>query len=172
MVRLFGLLVILGLMMAGALVTFGDKVPRPAEPVARVGEVGQADAALAATPEQVFSGSRSRPLPESIRRLTEAPQTGPSRPIVIGEAQPIPAAPILHNASLATPSAALPEGYSRVKAERANVRSGPSTQYDVVGRLSRGEEVEVLEVDPSGWAYITLQGDGMSGWISSSLLTQ
>jgi hypothetical protein len=58
----------------------------------------------------------------------------------------------------------------RITATSANVRGGPSIGNPVVGRLTRGEEVEVLET-ANGWARIRLQGDGVEGWVSTKLLS-
>jgi len=45
-----------------------------------------------------------------------------------------------------------------------NVRSGPGTQYDVVGQLGPGERVNVSG-SAGGWAHIG------GGWVSSNYLT-
>lgn len=49
-----------------------------------------------------------------------------------------------------------------------NVRMGPSTRYDVMGRLSNGETVEVLG-RLNGW-YLINQ-NGMQGFVSGSLIS-
>lgn len=118
-------------------------------------------------------------------------------PVVQASAAVVPAAPVLAHVSrpqvlseaLVAPDAVQPmtvaaravaamqttaqgEGvFRRVTANSANVRSGPSTGFDVVGRLPRGEEVLVLETDASGWARIQIQGDGIEGWMAGRLLS-
>ena len=48
------------------------------------------------------------------------------------------------------------------------VRSGPGTNYDVIGRLPKGEVVDVMVECPGGWAYI--DDDGDQGYVNSSYL--
>jgi len=57
-----------------------------------------------------------------------------------------------------------------IDTNRANVRSGPSTANPVVERLARGEEVLVISDGTSAWVRIRIEGDGVEGWISRSLL--
>ncbi|MFN4155509.1 MAG: SH3 domain-containing protein [Paracoccaceae bacterium] len=57
-----------------------------------------------------------------------------------------------------------------VTGRSVNVRSGPSTQDAVVGRLSRGEAVRVVSVEDSGWARVRIEGDGIDGFMSLSFL--
>lgn len=53
-----------------------------------------------------------------------------------------------------------------ILSERANVRSGPGTDFDVIGSLSRGEEALVNGIDTSGqWFQIVYQDT--LGWISA-----
>lgn len=115
-------------------------------------------------------------MPAAVRRLADQPVTGPSRPVILQEAvidpaavQPMKALRAATVAAVATDGAVT---IRRVTANSANVRGGPSTQNAVVGRLSRGEEVEVLATDPSGWVQVRLQGDGIEGWVSERLLGQ
>jgi hypothetical protein len=58
-----------------------------------------------------------------------------------------------------------------VSGDRVNVRSGPSTDYEVVGRLTRGVEVEVL--DDNGDEWIEMRSlDGVTfGWMADFLLS-
>lgn len=50
-----------------------------------------------------------------------------------------------------------------------NVRSGPSTGYEVVDTLFPGERVTIEECEASGWCLITRTGP--NGWVSSSYLS-
>ncbi|QPC47566.1 N-acetylmuramoyl-L-alanine amidase [Mangrovibacillus cuniculi] len=54
-----------------------------------------------------------------------------------------------------------------VTADVLNVRSGPSTSYDIVGKLLMGTSVQVLKVEGS-WAYISL--GTLTGYVSTSYL--
>ena len=49
-----------------------------------------------------------------------------------------------------------------------NIRSGPGEQYSVIGRMAKGEIVDVLE-EQDGWAHII---DGKEGWSSMTYLTR
>jgi hypothetical protein len=54
-----------------------------------------------------------------------------------------------------------------ILAERANVRSGPGTDYGVIGSLSRDDDVIVLGVsEDGGWYEVAIPGMG-SGWLSA-----
>lgn len=58
-----------------------------------------------------------------------------------------------------------------VSGNRVNVRGGPSTGFDVVNSLVRGDEVEVLEEDGAGWVRMRPLDGGTEGWIADFLLT-
>ena len=59
-----------------------------------------------------------------------------------------------------------------ITAATVNVREGPSTEYPVIGRLSRGEATRLLWQEENGWARITLEGDGMTGFVSGAFLSE
>mgnify|MGYP000456968399 CR=1 FL=1 len=58
----------------------------------------------------------------------------------------------------------------RIRASRANVRLGPGTQFPVMMQVLAGDEVRVLNEDPSGWALLEHPKTGQVGWIATSLL--
>lgn len=58
-----------------------------------------------------------------------------------------------------------------VSGNRVNVRGGPSTNFGVVGRLNRGEEVRILEDNGNGWVRMQPVDGGESGWMADFLLT-
>ncbi|TNJ41185.1 SH3 domain-containing protein [Phaeobacter sp. B1627] len=71
--------------------------------------------------------------------------------------------------NLATPE---PKGdVRRIRASRANIRLGPSTQFPVMTQLLAGDQVRVLNEDPSGWALLENPRTGDVGWIAASLLS-
>lgn len=169
--RLIMLLAVLGLSGYGIVAGLGTSAPAP-----------RAERQVAAPAPDQPEVSRSieapgpRAMPAAVRRLADQPVTGPSRPVILQEAvidpaavQPMKALRAATVAAVATDGAVT---IRRVTANSANVRGGPSTQNAVVGRLSRGEEVEVLATDPSGWVQVRLQGDGIEGWVSERLLGQ
>ena len=57
-----------------------------------------------------------------------------------------------------------------VSGDRVNVRSGPSTDYEVVGRLTRGVEVEVLDDNGDGWIEMRSLDGVTFGWMAEFLL--
>ena len=57
--------------------------------------------------------------------------------------------------------------YVATQSLNLNVRSGPGTNYSVIGKLSKGTAVTVTQVNGS-WSYIT---SPVSGWVSNSYLS-
>ncbi|NNE54168.1 MAG: SH3 domain-containing protein [Sulfitobacter sp.] len=57
-----------------------------------------------------------------------------------------------------------------VTGNRVNVRGGPGTDFGVVGRLVRGDEVEILEDDGIGWVRMRSIETGEEGWMADFLL--
>ena len=58
-----------------------------------------------------------------------------------------------------------------VSGNRVNLRGGPGTSHSVVGRLSRGDEVVVLESNGDGWLRIRTMDDEKIGWMADFLVT-
>lgn len=58
-----------------------------------------------------------------------------------------------------------------VSGNRVNVRGGPGTDYGIVNRLVRGDEVEVLEENGDGWVRMRTVDTGEEGWMADFLLT-
>jgi len=166
--------VLLGLL---ALTFYGVTTIRPAAQADRgapvpvpAAEARQGTVPAKAAPAQTPPAS----LPATVRRLAESPVTGPARPVILPDAVIDPAAvqPIVQAGRTAAPKGKTAPGsaFRSVKADSANVRAGPSTGHPVVGRLTRSEEVEVMETSASGWVRIRIQGDGIEGWIAGRLL--
>lgn len=169
--RLFLLLGLLGLGAYGLVAGFGPTAPAP-----RAERPATQTAPAQDQPEvsRAAEAPGPRALPPAVRRLADQPVTGPARPVILQDAvidptavQPMQA---LHQATAAAVATGSAGTIRRVTANSVNVRGGPSTQNPVVGRLTRGEEVEVLATDPSGWVQVRLQGDGVEGWVSGRLL--
>ena len=57
-----------------------------------------------------------------------------------------------------------------VQASSANVRISPSTEGEVVGRLYSGEVVRVIGTSDSEWVEVSIEGDGIQGFVASRLL--
>lgn len=58
-----------------------------------------------------------------------------------------------------------------VSGNRVNVRGGPSINYGIVSKLSRGEAVQILEDNGDGWVRMKPVDGGESGWMADFLLT-
>lgn len=60
--------------------------------------------------------------------------------------------------------------YRTVTGNRVNLRAGPSTSYDVVTKLRRGDDVEVLQDPGTGWVKLrSFEGNDI-GWMSADFL--
>ena len=73
---------------------------------------------------------------------------------------------------IAQPTAtATPDGVVVTVTDRQfqNVRSGPSTQYDVLGRLNEGEQARVIGANASN-TWVVIDFRGLQGWMSAPLL--
>lgn len=57
---------------------------------------------------------------------------------------------------------------NRNSAKRVNVRSGPGTKYEIIGKAEYGVVFETLE-RKNGWVKVRHE-DGLIGWIKRSLL--
>ena len=73
---------------------------------------------------------------------------------------------LLHPASLDAPDMTLRE----VTATRVNVRSGPSTNHEVLGQVHFAEIVQEISPVENGWVKISVEGDGVSGYMSANFL--
>lgn len=58
-----------------------------------------------------------------------------------------------------------------VSGNRVNVRGGPGTDFGVVSRLVRGDAVEVLQDDGTGWVLMRPLDGNVEGWMADFLLT-
>lgn len=58
-----------------------------------------------------------------------------------------------------------------VSGNRVNVRGGPGTDFQIVNRLVRGDEVEILEDPGNGWVMLRPVGGGTVGWMADFLLS-
>ncbi|WP_120500571.1 SH3 domain-containing protein [Roseovarius sp. EL26] len=52
-----------------------------------------------------------------------------------------------------------------------NMRSGPGTGYNRIGKLAKGAEVTVLRVPGDGWVKLRAHDTGRVGWMSARLLS-
>ena len=64
------------------------------------------------------------------------------------------------------------EDIREVTASRVNLRNGPGVGYPRVGGLSRGDEVEVIADDGSGWVKLRVLESGRVAYIADFLLSE
>ena len=57
-----------------------------------------------------------------------------------------------------------------VSGTRVNVRGGPGTSFDVVGKLGQGDAVEVIEDNGAGWVRFRSVDGTETGWMADFLL--
>jgi uncharacterized protein YgiM (DUF1202 family) len=58
----------------------------------------------------------------------------------------------------------------KVNGTRVNVRGGPGTSFGVVGKLGKGDAVEVVEDNGAGWVRFRSVDGTASGWMADFLL--
>jgi uncharacterized protein YgiM (DUF1202 family) len=58
-----------------------------------------------------------------------------------------------------------------VTGSRVNVRGGPSTNYDVLGKVVYGEAAEIISDPDADWVKIRIEGDGIEGFIMKRFMT-
>lgn len=81
--------------------------------------------------------------------------TGQTAPVAVAEAAAPDALPVMY-----------------VNSRSVNVRQGPTTDSEVVGRLTRAEAVSVVSPEQDGWVQIRIEGDGVDGFIAARLLAE
>jgi endonuclease YncB( thermonuclease family) len=57
-----------------------------------------------------------------------------------------------------------------VTADRLNLRSGPGTQYDILGTIVQGSPLEVIGRNPDGSWLVVVTEDGTIGWVFAGLV--
>lgn len=59
----------------------------------------------------------------------------------------------------------------RVTGNSVNMRSGPGTDYQRVGKLTKGAQIAVLEEPGNGWVMLEVVETGEVGWMADWLIT-
>lgn len=129
---------------------------------------------------QVAQPALKEALPEpvavaEIEKIAPAPKA--ATPEVINAAF-VPDAPVMSEPRVAeataTPEPEITGRVMYVSVNALNVRAGPGTDYSVMDRLKRGDEVLVVAIDdsPDSWAMIRVEGDGIEGYVSAALLSE
>lgn len=68
-------------------------------------------------------------------------------------------------------AAAPPRDIRRVAGSVVNLRAGPGTEFDRVGRLTEGTRIEVLSETAAGWVEARVLDSGETGWMADWLVT-
>ena len=132
--------------------------------------------ARAETPQVVLASLGADEATNKTNRATAAVQTDATEPRVFSlqdMVTPPPAA-----------NAANPNGIQQVRptptraadmreivATRVNMRAGPGTSSDILMRLAKGDSVEVLEDNGSGWLRLRALPADRVGWIAARLVS-
>lgn len=72
---------------------------------------------------------------------------------------------------IAPVTATEPATIRRVTGRRVNLRAGPSTTTEIVGRAVRDDSAEIVEMLPSGWAKVYILETGIEAYISAQFLS-
>lgn len=142
-------------------------------------EVAEPAPALAAAPAEPAAEPVSEPATE-IAAAEPAPYVEPARTLVTEVEEPVfslasvgneavPAAPAEASAPEVADGGAGTIWY--VTASSVNVRAEPSTEAEVVGKLSSGEATLLVQAVDEDWARIVIQGDGVEGFVAMRYLS-
>ena len=153
---------------------------RPSTVISLLVGVGAVTLALAPPPDETLRAGAATvaeaQLIEHLRELARAPSEGglaiadlerPAPASVSASDTAIQTAALSEDIAAAQAEQSSPAARHVVMAEALNVRSGPSSQTSVVGRLLQGEQVAVVE-EQGGWMRVSMS-DG-EGWAYSSYL--
>ncbi|MDT8854497.1 SH3 domain-containing protein [Paracoccaceae bacterium Fryx2] len=130
-------------------------------------DYGQQRPGLAAALLTAVDAPAAQPVapPDAVQDVVPAAYLPRSPQVVTPQ---IPAPVFVATPAPAPAAAATPVWY--VTAGAVNVREGPSTDYAVVGRLTRGEAALVVWHEDDGWARIRIEGDGIEGFVATRFL--
>lgn len=118
------------------------------------------DDTSAAAPAQQSTQQTQAAVPQNVALVTSSADTPAIIPSLIDPTDGISASETASLTDIRT-----------VSGNRVNVRGGPGTDFGIVARLVRGEEVKILQDDGNGWVrFETLNGD-TGGWMADFLLT-
>ncbi|MGB1234331.1 MAG: SH3 domain-containing protein [Planktomarina sp.] len=169
----------------------GSEFEAPVAQTAAAGELTTYDVAQAGTVTRsrltANDDTAAVPTPQPASLVVEEPTNEPTDPAMTNE----------QTASLSSGVDALTEAYTpittsvisvepaanvptteisnpdirQVSANRVNMRNGPSTSFDVLDQLGRGDRVEVLTSNDDGWVRLRVEATGQVGWMAERLLT-
>jgi hypothetical protein len=148
---------------AGEEIVIVERRRAPEMPVVEV-EPAVAIASVAETPVAEPAAYVPPPAAEPVRKVTPEPV------FTLSALPGVTADPV--EAPVVEAAAAAPSGNVwYVTANSVNVREGPSTETSVVDKLVRGEAVSVSFEEGSEWAYVSIEGDGLEGYVALRFLS-
>ena len=112
-----------------------------------------------------FSFEPPAPKPRGALALATYDET-PDRSIT-----PVASAPDVTEPTPVAPTNTPPPDTRSVTGDRVNMRNGPSTDFAVLTRLNRGDQVVVLETQADSWVKLQVTASGQVGWMVERLLT-
>ena len=113
-------------------------------------------------PAGIISPATSDPVPENVSVVTASAETQAIIPSLID--------PNDGATTAVEPISTEPTEIRTVEGNRVNVRGGPGTDFGVVGRLVRGDEIRVLENNGAGWVRFEAVDGSTDGWMAEFLL--
>lgn len=90
---------------------------------------------------------------------------------VVSPALDVDKAEAIAAAAEIAPEAPAPLDIREVTAARVNMRNGPGQNFNVVAKLTDGEQVEILQDPGDGWVKLRVAESGRVGWMADFLLT-
>lgn len=129
---------------------------------------------LASAPDPGASGidGVAARLAQPVISADAGPSVGFASLSVSPDGAPVAAGADIVETGAAPPAVEAGPDFRSVEVAALNVRSGPSTSDEVIGRLEQFEIVSVLEETEDGWSRILIEGDGIEGWVASRFLGQ
>ena len=143
-----------------------------AEPKLEQNEVSRTNVTLAALSSNTESGMQvSATLTPAVATAPSANESEPVSQLVL----PSLIASADQAATEAVPTSLEQETQAIIRTiagNRVNVRGGPGTNYDVVSRMVKGQEVEILSDPGQGWVKMRPVDGGSVGWLADFLLNE
>ncbi|MDM8519046.1 SH3 domain-containing protein [Anaerolineales bacterium HSG6] len=185
-VRVFSfllLVMLIGLMLAGC----NTAQPAPIEQATEIAEVAPTDNSEPATQESTVvpestatsestNTQTSTDIPEPTATLVPTDTPEPTATLVPPTDTPEPTAtntlvPTITPSHTATEIAIPMVGLKEADFENINLRSGPSTDYPVLGQFNRADLTELLgQNETKDWLQIDLDADGEMEWVFADLI--
>ena len=118
------------------------------------------------------SGNVPTELAPSPNRLALDDEEGAiARALAAGAAPRVATPPMPRGSTRQVPQAEKAVETRHVEGDRVNMRAGPGTTFDVIGRLQRGDAVEIVEDPGDGWVRLRAARTGQTGWVADFLLS-